>query len=90
MKDDELLAAIEADFEDAGLDERRVTMLRFAAKLTRTPSEMTVDDVEALRSAGLSDLDVLHITEVAAYYAYVNRIADALGVGLEPWIPDDA
>ncbi|HEY3022833.1 MAG TPA: peroxidase-related enzyme, partial [Actinomycetota bacterium] len=35
---------------------------------------------------GFSDADVLHIAEVTAYYAFVNRIADGLGVELEPWI----
>ena len=40
-------------------------------------------DVEALREAGFADADVLAIAEVAGYYAYVNRIADGLGVALE-------
>ena len=42
-----------------------------------------------LRDAGFSDRDILDICEVAGYYAYVNRIADGLGVGLETWLPDD-
>ena len=41
-------------------------------------------DIEVLRSAGLSDTDVLHLAELVGYYAYVNRIADGLGVELEP------
>ncbi len=64
-------------------------MLRYAEKLTRTPGDMSERDLEPLRDAGLSDEDILHVAEVTAYYAYVNRIADGLGVGLEPWIPDD-
>jgi len=84
LKDDSLLAALEADFESAvGLSDKRKAMLRYAIKLTRTPSQVTRDDVEALRQAGFSDLDILHIAEVTAYYAYVNRIADGLGVELE-------
>jgi uncharacterized peroxidase-related enzyme len=59
-------------------------MLRYADKLTRTPGEMKRADVEALRTAGFSDADVLGIVEVVGYYAYVNRVADALGVVLEP------
>lgn len=47
---------------------------------------MAAADVNGLRSVGCSDLDVLHITEVVGYYAYVNRLADALGVPLETWI----
>ena len=61
-------------------------MLRYVDKLTRTPGRMQDDDVESLRKAGFSDADILHIVEVAAYYAYVNRVADGLGVELEPWI----
>ena len=61
-------------------------MLDYAEKLTRSPAAMEVEDVDALRRAGFSDADVLHIAEVVAYYAYVNRIAEGLGVELEPWI----
>ena len=64
-------------------------MLTYALKLTHTPGEMVPADVEALRSAGFTDRDILDITEVIAYYAYVNRIADGLGVSAEDWIPDD-
>ncbi len=59
-------------------------MLRYADKLTRTPVAMTKADVDALRAAGFTDVDVLGIVEVVGYYAYVNRVADALGVELEP------
>lgn len=64
-------------------------MLEYVEKLTVRPSEVTRDDVGSLRAAGFSDEDVLHICEVTAYYAYVNRIADGLGVEPEPWIPDE-
>jgi uncharacterized peroxidase-related enzyme len=64
-------------------------MLRFAVKLTLTPGEMTADDVDTLRVEGFTDRDILDIVEVTAYYAYANRIADGLGIGLEPWIPYD-
>ena len=61
-------------------------MLDYADKLTRQPARMDEHDVEALREVGFSDADILHIAEVTAYYAYVNRIADGLGVDLESWI----
>ncbi len=77
---------IEDDFETAGLDDRRLAMLRYSQKLTRTPSEIVEEDVAALRAAGHSDVDILHIAEVVGYYAYVNRIADGLGVQFEAWI----
>jgi uncharacterized peroxidase-related enzyme len=60
-------------------------MLRFAVALTRAPASTTRADVEELRVAGFSDRDVLDIVEVTAYYAYANRIADGLGITLEPW-----
>ena len=63
-------------------------MLTYAVKLTRTPGAMNDADVEALRSAGFSDRDILDIAEVVGYYAYANRIADGLGIETEHWIPD--
>jgi uncharacterized peroxidase-related enzyme len=86
LKDDDLAGRIEADYRTADLDPRRLAMLEYAEKLTRTPAAMGAGDVEALRGVGFSDADVLHIAEVTSYYAYVNRIADGLGVDLEPWI----
>jgi uncharacterized peroxidase-related enzyme len=64
-------------------------MLTYAVKLTRTPGEVVEGDVEALRSVGFSDRDVLDICEVVAYYAYANRIADGLGIDIEDWYPED-
>lgn len=58
-------------------------MLTYAAKLTRHPADMQAADVAALRAVGFADEDVLAIAETTAYYAYVNRIADGLGVELE-------
>ena len=58
-------------------------MLAYAEKLTREPASMVRADVDLLRSTGLSDTDVLQLAEVVGYYAYVNRIADGLGVELE-------
>lgn len=89
LQDDELTARIETDYESAGLSAKRLAMLRYADKLTRRPAQMTEADVETLGSRGFSDLDILHIVEVVSYFAYVNRIADGLGVPLEDWIIDD-
>ncbi len=58
-------------------------MLDYAAKLTRTPGAMERADVETLRAAGFSDADILGIVQAVGYYAYVNRVADGLGVELE-------
>lgn len=79
-----MLERVERDWRTAGLDARRTAILTYAEKLTREPAAMVRADVEALRAVGLSDTDVLHLAEVVGYYAYVNRIADGLGVELEP------
>ncbi len=63
-------------------------MLDYAAKLTRRPWQMTENDVIALQELGFSDRAVLDIAQVVAYYAYVNRIADGLGVSLEAYWAD--
>ena len=60
-------------------------MLDYAAKLTRAPGDMLESDVTALRHKGFSDRAILDIAQVVAYYAYVNRIADGLGVSLEDY-----
>jgi len=63
-------------------------MLTYSVKLTRSPGAMEEADVEQLRAAGFSDRDIADVAEVVGYYAYVNRIADGLGVDLEPWYGD--
>lgn len=56
-------------------------MLDFAVKLTVAPYTHTRADVERLRAVGFDDTAVLQITLIAAYFNYINRVADALGVG---------
>jgi uncharacterized peroxidase-related enzyme len=68
----------------------RRAMLDYCVKLTLTPAMMRRGDVEMLRDVGFTDRDILDIVEVTAYYAYVNRIADALGVPTEEWLPEEA
>jgi len=58
-------------------------MLDYAAKLTTTPGEMCSEDLIPLREAGYNDRAILDINQITSYYAYVNRIADGLGVELE-------
>lgn len=89
LRDDDLASRIESDFENAGLSDKRLAMLRYSIKLTLEPAEVVEADIEVLRSAGFSDIDILHIVEVVSYYAYANRIADGLGIPLEEWIEED-
>jgi alkylhydroperoxidase family enzyme len=55
----------------------------YALKLTRTPGAMCAADVDALRAQGLDDRAIHDLCATTAYYAFVNRIADGLGVELE-------
>jgi uncharacterized peroxidase-related enzyme len=89
LKDDELLARLDAGWRSAGLDPRRTALLIYAEKLTLTPAQVQREDIEALRAVGFADEDILAIAEVTAYYAYVNRIADGLGVQLEEWMREE-
>ncbi len=65
-------------------------MLAYAVRLTGDPGGMTGEDTGALRRAGFDDRAILDICQVTAYYNYVNRLADGLGVALEEgWTDED-
>ena len=68
---------------DERLPPRLRALLGFAAKLTRVPAAMTAADLAELRSHDLSDEAILHAVEVIAYFNFVNRLADGLGVAME-------
>jgi uncharacterized peroxidase-related enzyme len=84
-RDTELVEKLSEDYTAAALNAADRAMLDYAAKLTLTPSAMTEDDVKALRNVGFDDRAILDIAQIVAYYAYVNRIADGLGVSLEDY-----
>ena len=75
---------VKRDYRDAPLGARERALCEFAEKLTRNPSRMTPEDCQRLRSEGLSDRDILDAVEVISYFNYINRVADGLGVDLEP------
>ncbi len=56
----------------------------FAARLTRAPATVSAADIQALRAHGLDDADIHDAIQVVAYFNYVNRVADAVGVEDEP------
>ncbi len=58
-------------------------MLQYAEKLTRKPYSIERQDIDKLRQAGFSDRDIFDINQIVAYFNYVNRIADGLGIELE-------
>jgi uncharacterized peroxidase-related enzyme len=75
---------VAADWRTAELSPRDRVMLGYAEKLTVSPAAMTAADLVPMRSAGLSDEEILHVCEVVSYFNFVNRMADGLGVTLEP------
>lgn len=72
------------DWRSAPLDDTRRAMCDFAERLARSAGGTDERDIAALRAAGLDDRAVLDLVLIVAYYSYVNRIAEALGVPLEP------
>ena len=56
-------------------------MLDYVAQLTRDATRITPEHHEALRAAGFDDRAILQITLIASWFNYINRVADALGVG---------
>ncbi len=78
-----LVAALAADPAEAGLEAADRAMLGYAVKLTREPGAMGAADVAALREEGFGDRAIHDICAITAYFAFVNRIADGLGVELE-------
>lgn len=86
--DQGLTTQIETDYTQANLSSSDKQMLDYSAKLTQTPWDMIEADVIALREVGFDDRAILDIAQVVAYYAYVNRIADGLGVSLEDYWAD--
>ena len=79
-KNTQLAFALKNDYTHAEITPRQRAMLDYAAKLTHTPGAMRELDIHALREQGFSDRDILDINQVTAYFAYVNRVADGLGV----------
>ena len=81
---------------DGHLSAQHVAALEYAALLTRTPSALVENHIEALRTAGYDDGEILEINQVTAYFAYANRTVLGLGVttdgdelGLSPGDNDD-
>lgn len=82
-KDDALVKQLAKDCSKADLSPERKALCRFALGLTTDPATGRKEAVEDLRQAGFSDEDILHATEVVAYFNYVNRLVGGLGVELE-------
>jgi uncharacterized peroxidase-related enzyme len=81
--DEAFVKALVEDYENAPLAEADRAMLDYATKLTRDATRITPKDHDRLRAAGFDDRGILQITLIASWFNYINRVADALGVGRE-------
>ena len=79
--DEGLVRALQADYKTAPISEQDRTMLDYVAQLTRDATRINREDHERLRAVGFDDRGILQITLIASWFNYINRVADALGVG---------
>jgi uncharacterized peroxidase-related enzyme len=79
--DEALVKALVEDYERAPLSEPDRAMLDYVTQLTKDATRITPKDHEWLRSVGFDDRGILQITLIASWFNYINRVADALGVG---------
>ena len=83
-EDEDLVRRLQDGDRAVVKDAADTAMLDYVEKLTLSPASVLREDVDGLRAVGFSDADVLDIAQVTAYYAFVNRLAEGLGVELEP------
>jgi uncharacterized peroxidase-related enzyme len=79
--DEGLVEAITRDFRSAPISDQDRAMLEYVETLTRDATRISRDDHGRLREAGFDDKGILQITLIASWFNYINRVADALGVG---------
>jgi uncharacterized peroxidase-related enzyme len=81
--DTALVAALQDDYKTAPVNAQNRQMLDYVVKLTKDATQITRDDHANLRANGFDDQAILQITLIASWFNYINRVADALGVGRE-------
>jgi uncharacterized peroxidase-related enzyme len=82
--DEALVEALKRDYRTAPIEDKDRVMLDYVAQVTRDATRIGPADHERLRTAGFDDRAILQITLITAWFNYINRVADALGVGREP------
>lgn len=82
--DPALVDAIRKDYKTAPITDAEKVMLDYVVQLTRDATRISPAFHERLRAAGFDDRAILQITLIASWFNYINRVADALGVGREP------
>ena len=83
VKDEAWVHALAADYRQVNLPDAERAMLDFAEKLTRRPEDVRYADHLRLREVGFEDRAILDITQIIAYFSFVNRMALGLDVQLE-------
>ena len=78
-----MVDALQRDYRSAPISEQDRTMLDYVVKLTKDATKVSPDDHAKLRHVGFDDRGILQITLIASWFNYINRVADALGVGRE-------
>ena len=81
--DEELVSALQHDYRTAPISEQDRVMLDYVLQLTKDATRIGPGDHERLRAVGFDDQGILQITLIASWFNYINRVADALGVGRE-------
>lgn len=84
---DAFVHQVVADWRQAPLSDGVRRLVEFAEKVSRDPASCTETDVGELREAGWCDTSIHDAVQVIAYFNYINRIADALGVEPEQGLP---
>ena len=79
--DQALVDALEKDYMSAPISEQDRVMLDYVVKLTKDATKCSPADHDELRRVGFDDKGILQITLIASWFNYINRVADALGVG---------
>lgn len=79
--DDGLIDALRDDYESAPITEAERVMCDYAIQLTKDAVKIHPGHHDRLRAAGFDDTAILQITLIASWFNYINRVADALGVG---------
>jgi alkylhydroperoxidase family enzyme len=79
--DEQLASAIRDDYTTAPISTQDRVMLGYVATLTKDATQITEDDHKRMRDVGFDDVGILQVTLIASWFNYINRVADALGVG---------
>jgi uncharacterized peroxidase-related enzyme len=74
---------LQDDYRNVPLNAQNRAMLDYVVKLTKDATQITRDDHAELHAVGFDDQGILQITLIASWFNYINRVADALGVGRE-------